>query len=126
MSEGKGHETIDKFLNTALSDYQKKAITAGCCDMSDAYIGAIRAHRLNATLVLDRCHIVKALNAAVDEVRKEQWREALKGLRWLLYRHSFTRSRKDIRTLKGLEKANNRIYRAWRLKDEFEQFWEYK
>ncbi len=76
---------------------------------------------------------MKALNAAVDEVRKEQWREAgaddrkaLKGLRWLLYRHSATRSRKDTRTLKALEKANNRIYRAWRLKDEFEQFWEYK
>ncbi len=131
--EGKGRETIDKFFNSALSDYQKKAITAGCCDMSDAYIGAIRAHCPNATLVLDRFHIVKALNAAVDEVRKEQWREAvaedrkaLKGLRWLLYRHFFTRSRKDTRTLKGLEKANNRIYRAWRLKDEFEQFWEYK
>ncbi len=30
------------------------------------------------------------------------------------------------RTLKALEKANYRIYRAWRLKDEFEQFWEYK
>jgi len=133
VGKGKGRETIDRFFNNALSDYQKKAITAGCCDMSDAYIGAIKAHCPNATLVLDRFHIVKALNTAVDEVRKEQWREAntddrkaLKGLRWLLYRHSATRSRKDTRTLKALEKANNRIYRAWRLKDEFEQFWEYK
>ena len=25
-----------------------------------------------------------------------------------------------------LEKANRRIYRAWRLKDEFEHFWRYK
>ncbi len=50
----------------------------------------------------------------------------LKGLRWLLYRHSFTRSRKDNCTLRALEKANNRIYRAWRLKDKFEQFWNYK
>ena len=41
-------------------------------------------------------------------------------------RHSATRSRKDTRTLKALEKANNRIYRAWRLKGEFEQFWVYK
>ena len=133
VGEGKGRETIDRFFNDALSDYQKQAITAGCCDMSDAYIGAIKAHCPNATLVVDRFHMVKALNAAVDEVRKEQWREAstddrktLKGLRWLLYRHSSTRSRKNTRTLKALEKANNRIYRAWRLKDEFEQFWEYK
>jgi transposase len=132
VGRGKGRKTIDKFFNNMLSDYQRQRITAGSCDMSDAYIGAIKTHCPNATLVLDRFHIVKALNAAVDEVRKEQWREAgvderkvLKGLRWLLYRHSSTRSRKDTYTLNALEKANNRIYRAWRLKDEFEQFWEY-
>jgi len=126
VGEGKGRTTIDKFFGTMLSDYQKQQITAGCCDMSDAYIGAITAHCPNAALVLDRFHIVKALNGAVDEVRKEQWREAnvndrkaLKGLRWLLYRHSSTRSRKDTRTLRALDKGNRRIYRAWRLKDEF-------
>ena len=101
--------------------------------MSQAYIGAIEAHCPNATLVLDRFHIVKALNEAVDEVRKQQWREAsqadrkpLKGLRWLLYRHSSTRSRRDTRHLKALDKHNRRIYRAWQLKEEFEQFWTYK
>jgi transposase len=132
VGEGKGRETIDKFFNSMLSAYQKRQITSASCDMSEAYIGAIKRHCPNATLVLDRFHIVKALNAAVDEVRKEQWREAniddrkaLKGLRWLLYRHSSTRSQEDTRTLKALEKANNRIYRAWRLKDEFERFWEY-
>jgi transposase len=83
--------------------------------------------------VLDRFHIVKALNEAVDEVRKEQWREAsrddrraLKGLRWLLYRHSSTRTRRDTRNLKALDKHNRRIYRAWRLKEEFEHFWTYQ
>ena len=76
---------------------------------------------------------MKALNEAVDAVRKEQWRQAdagerkaLKGLRWLLYRHSSTRSPENTRTLRALEKHNRRIYRAWRLKDEFEQLWEYK
>ena len=132
VGQGKGRETIDVFFNEVLSPYQKNRIQWGCCDMSDAYIGAINHHCPNATLVLDRFHIAKALNAAVDEVRKEQWRLAgtdqrktLKGLRWLLYRHSSTRSRKDTRTLHALEKGNRRIYRAWRLKDEFEQFWEY-
>ncbi|MEX2497810.1 MAG: transposase [Wenzhouxiangellaceae bacterium] len=83
--------------------------------------------------VLDRFHIVKALNESVDEVRKEQWREAsqadrkaLKGMRWLLYRHSSTRTRRDTRNLKALDKHNRRIYRAWRLKEEFEHFWDYK
>ena len=133
VGPGKKRETIDVFFNEVLSDYQKKKIKWACCDMSEAFMGAIKAHCPNATLVLDRFHIVKALNAAVDEVRKEQWRlaggdqrKALKGLRWLLYRHSSTRSKDDTQTLRSLEKANKRIYRAWRLKDEFEQFWEYK
>ncbi len=133
VGPGKGRATIDVFFNEVLSDYQKKQIQWASCDMSAVYIGAITDHCLNATLVLDRFHVVKALNAAVDEVRKEQWRlasreerKALKGLRWLLYRHSSTRSRKDTQTLRTLDKANRRIYRAWQLKDEFEQFWEYK
>ena len=133
IGQGKGRKTIDRFFNEALSDYQKAHIQSACCDMSQAYIGAIETHCPNATLVLDRFHVVKTLNEAVDEVRKEQWREAsqadrkvLKGMRWLLYRHSSTRTREDTRNLKALDKHNRRIYRAWRLKEEFEHFWTYK
>ena len=101
--------------------------------MSQAYISAIEDHCPNATLVLDRFHIVKALNDAVDEVRKQQWRKAgtderktLKGLRWLLFKHSSNRSKQDSLILNELRKANRRIHRAWVLKDEFEHFWDYK
>ena len=132
VGRGKARKTIDQFFTHALSSYQKAQVKWACCDMSEAFIGAIAQHCPNAQLVLDRFHVVKALNDAVDEVRKEQWRQAatedrkaLKGLRWLLYRHSSTRSRKATKTLQALEKANRRIYRAWRLKDEFEQFWNY-
>jgi transposase len=132
VGQGRGRATIDRFFDSELSKFQKAQIHTGCCDMSEAYIGALRAQCPNATVVLDRFHIVKALNNAVDQVRKQQWREAsgadrraLKGLRWLLYRHSSTRSRQDTQTLKALEKHNRRIYRAWRLKDEFEQLWEF-
>jgi transposase len=132
IGEGKGRATVDRFFTEALSPYQRANVRWACCDMSEAYMGAIRDHCPGATLVIDRFHIVKALNAAIDEVRKEQWREAskhdrkaLKGLRWILYRHSSTRSRKDSRALRDLETANRRIYRAWRLKDEFEHFWTY-
>ena len=100
--------------------------------MSDTFIGAIEKWCPNATLVLDRFHIVKAMNSAVDEVRKEEWRnaddlnkKALKGLRWLLYRHSSNRSKEDSQTIKSLYRGNRRIYRASVLKDEFEQFWEF-
>ena len=133
VGKGKGRATIDQFFTKCLSTYQKKKITWATCDMSRAYIGAIEDHCPNVSLVLDRFHIAKALNEAVDEVRKEQWRKAspdirkaLKGLRWLLFKHSSNRSKKDTRTLNLLRKGNRRIHRAWILKDEFEQFWDYK
>jgi transposase len=133
VGQGKGRETIDGFFTEALSNYQKTQIKWASCDMSRAYIGALEHHCPNAKLVLDRFHIAKALNEAVDQVRKEQWRQAdpderkaLKGLRWLLFKHSSNRSKKDSRTLNALRKGNRRIHRAWVLKDEFERFWDYK
>jgi transposase len=100
--------------------------------MAEGYIVEIKRWLKRATLVIDRFHIVKALNTAMDEVRKEEWREvskkekkALKGVRWLLFRHSKTRTKRDTRTINKLNRANNRIYRAWLLKDDFEHFWEY-
>jgi transposase len=133
IGQGKGRKTIDEFFESQLSDYQKQQIEAACCDMSQAYVGAITEHCPNATLVIDRFHIIKALNEAVDDVRKEQWREAnkedrklFKGMRWLLFRHSSTRTPEHTRSLRAMEKHNKRIYRAWQLKEEFEAFWEYK
>lgn len=132
VGQGKGRETLDRFFNTQLSPYQKSRITWASCDMSDAYIGGITAHCPNAKLVLDRFHLVKALNEAVDEVRKEAWRElnteerkAIKGLRWMLYTRADHRSKGQTRFLNQLRTSNRRIHRAWILKDEFEHFWSY-
>jgi transposase len=133
VGEGKGRETIDRFFNEVLSDGQRSRIRWASSDMSLAYTEAIKAHCPNATLVIDRFHVVKALNEAVDEVRKEQWRElgteqrkAIKGLRWLLGMSSVTRTKGHTRTLNRLARGNRRIYRAWVLKDEFEHFWSYR
>ncbi len=133
VGAGKGRDTIDRFFNAAMSEGQKRRIRWASSDMSDAYIEAVKAHCPNAKLVIDRFHIVKKLNEAVDEVRKEQWRQlgtekgkAVKGLRWLLGMSPATRTRADTRQLKGLARGNRRIYRAWVLKDEFEQFWTYR
>jgi transposase len=133
VGKGKGRETIDKFFNEQLSEYQRKQITWASCDMSRAYTEAIKHHCPNVKLVIDRFHIVKALNAAVDEVRKEEWREldvdgrkAIKGLRWLLGMSARNRTKGNTRFLNSLARSNRRIHRAWVLKDEFNRFWEYR
>jgi len=133
VGKGKARKTIDTFFKEVLSDYQKKQIKWGCCDMSETFIGAIKEHCPNAKLVLDRFHIAKALNEAVDEVRKEQWRnvsgddkKVLKGIRWILFRNHAGRTKEDKQTLDALRNSNRRIHRASILKDEFEHFWDFK
>ena len=133
VGKGKGRETIDQFFKEAISPGQRLRVRWASCDMSRAYIDSIKANCLNATLVIDRFHVVKALNGALDEVRKEQWRElgaeqrkAIKGLRWLLGMHSRNRTKAHTRLLNRLRNSNRRIYRAWVLKDEFEHFWNYR
>lgn len=132
VGRGKGRATIDEFFTNHLSEYQRNRITWASCDMSRAYTEAIKHHCPNATLVIDRFHVVKALNEAVDAVRKEQWRslegdqrKAIKGLRWLLGMHSRNRSKNQTRLINKLRHSNRRIHRAWVLKDEFEHFWNY-
>ena len=132
VGEGKGRETIDKFFNEELSEYQRLKITWASSDMSRAYTEAIKHHCPNAKLVIDRFHLVKALNEAVDEVRKEEWRDldvegrtAIKGLRWLLGMGPGSRTKGHTRFLNSLRRSNRRIHRAWVLKDEFDHFWHY-
>jgi transposase len=130
--KGKGRETADQFFGQVLTEKHRAGIRFAASDMSKAYLGAIKQWCPAAVLVIDRFHVAKALNEAVDEVRKVEWREAkgderkaLKGIRWLLYRHCSTRSKADTRRLNELKKSNRRIHRAWVLKDEFQAFWEY-
>ena len=132
VGQGKGRATIDKFFNECLSEGQKRRIRWASCDMSRAYTEAIKHHCPNATLVIDRFHLVKSLNEAVDEVRKQEWRalegdarRAVKGLRWLLGMHSRNRTPAQTDLLQKLRNSNRRIHRAWVLKDEFEHFWTY-
>ena len=56
VGQGRGRATIDQFFDHQLSGYQKSQIHTGCCDMSEAYMGAITTHCPNARLVLDRFH----------------------------------------------------------------------
>ena len=52
-----------------MSPAQKSRVEVACCDMRPTYIGANQGHLPGTKLVLDRSHVIKALNKAVDEVR---------------------------------------------------------
>lgn len=57
-----------------------------CADMSPAYAKGVREHFPKAELVFDYFHVVAAVSAAVDAVRRRErqsFPELLKGTRWL-------------------------------------------
>ena len=132
VGKGKGRETIDKFFTEELSEYQRNNIKKASCDLGEAYIGSIEKYCPNAILVLDKFHVVKLLHKAMDEVRLEEWRKVakgekkfFKGVRWLMFKHSNNRSKAETKNLNQLSQCNRRIHRAWVLKDEFANFWDY-
>lgn len=132
IGKGKGRSTIDAFFREHLTAGQRARIEIGCCDMSATYMGAISEHLPKAILVLDRFHLIKALNEAVDEVRKEYWRTASaaerklsKGLRFALLKNRKNRTAREHKIIRGIERSHWRIYRACTLKDDLNHFWSY-
>jgi len=131
--KGKKREIIDSFFTEVLTQKQRDNVLWASTDMCETYMNAIGRHCENATLVLDRFHVAKALGNAVDEVRKEEWRKAsvagrkvLKGLRWLLRIRADNRTEEQRETIKQLKRSNQRIFRASTLKDEFDMIWTMK
>ncbi len=133
VGKGRARDTIDRFFKDHMTPGQRARVKTACCDMSPTYIGAIREHLPDALLVLDRFHVVKALNEAVDEVRKEQWRaldkagrKKLKGLRFALLKNRKNRDAKERAAIARIEHSQRRIFRATTLKDDLGILWDYE
>lgn len=103
-------------------------------DMWKPYLTVIAAQIDHAVHVLDRFHITRHLNQAVDQVRRgERTRlgaapaaARLKKMRWtLLRRGSRVRGQARIK-LNALLASQLATARAWMLKNSFEHFWTYK
>ena len=103
-----------------------------CSDMWKPYLRVIRERCSQALHILDRFHIVAKLNDAVDEVRAAEARRMspagheplLKKTRWFLLNAKTTSQDQQFR-LRDLLTYNLSTVRAYLLKEDFQQFWEY-
>lgn len=103
-----------------------------CTDMWQAYLKVIRERLLNAVHVLDRFHIVKLLNEAVDTVRREEARELrkqgidlLKGMRYAFLKRPENRTKHQEERLYALLGKPLRTVRAYLWKEKFQRLWTY-
>ena len=98
-----------------------------CMDMSPAYLKGARETFPDAEVTLDKFHISKLLNGAVDQVRREEQKEQpeLKRTRYLWLRNPQDLRRRDAEWLAQLlpEEVGLRTAQAYRIKLAFQQFW---
>jgi transposase len=129
MAEGKKKESLESFL-AKLSPGQKSSIQAVCIDRNGAYRAVINEHLPHVEVVHDRFHLVANLNAAIDEVRRAEWRQAqdegkrvIKGSRYLLTAGLENLNDKGKDRLIELMRLNERLSQAYILKEEFRQIY---
>lgn len=105
-----------------------------CSDMWKPYLKVIREKCSQAVNILDRFHIVAKMNDALDDVRAEEARKisqagqepVLKKSRWCLLKRRENLTGKQKGRLRELMRCNLRTVRAYLLKEDFQQFWEYE
>ena len=113
-----------------------------CSDMWKPLAQELRAHYLKvireqcsqALNILDRFHIVAKVNKAVDEVRSAEARQMKKDgyepiltkSRWCLLKRPENLTGKQKLKLKDLVRYNLQSVRAYLLKEDFQQLWDYE
>jgi len=133
VGENRDAETMRRFFEW-LGPRRARSILIVCCDMWAVYVDAIREKLPQAFIVFDRFHVVQHLNRAVDEVRRECWRQltgeersAFKKTRWLWLKNPWNLRAEEKRRLSILcRQVNQPIVRAYYLKEAFQRFWDYK
>lgn len=105
-----------------------------CSDMWKPYLRVIRERCGGALHILDRFHIVSKMNKALDEVRAGEARQLatdgrrplLKHSRWCLLKRPGNLTGTQKGRLRELVRCNLRTVRAYLLKEDFQQVWEYR
>jgi transposase len=133
VGEDRTEEAVRKFFTEEMGRRRCQTLRVVCMDMWAPYANLVREHATHAEILFDRFHIVKHLNAAVDAVRLELWRQltakeraSFKGTRWLLLKNPWNLTGDQRERLSTLVHWNAPIVRAYYLKEAFQLFWDYK
>ena len=129
--EGRSKETLRRFFEE-WGEERTKAIHAVCLDMWRPYSDVIAELAPGAIMVFDKFHIIKHLLDAVDKVRREEAArlkeidpELLKKTRYIWLKNPWNLTKGQKVRLSDLEKLNLKINRAYILKENFRDFWNY-
>jgi transposase len=116
---GKGKDTVENFSKDLVTHQGKvKSILQVCCDMSPAYISGVGKQFPKAEITFDRFHIMKVINNAVDQVRREEVgaQPLLKKTRYIWLKNPGNLTSKQQTTMDSLTKYHLKTARAYQIR----------
>jgi len=125
-------ETLDRFFVEYLPPRRRRAVRAVCVDMWEPFLLSLREHLPRAAIVFDKFHVMKHVNAAIDETRRQEFfrqkgplRAVMRGKRWLLLTRWRNLTAPKRTQLKEALALNRRLFKAYYLKEQLERLWTY-
>ncbi len=127
--DGQSSTTLMRFFKEIGAE-ERASIAVVAMDMDPAFEKAVRESIPDAQIIYDRFHVVKLLNDALDEIRRELMRELteeperrkeLKGSRWSLLKNPWNLTRRQKEKLATVAVRNKGLYRAYLLKETFQE-----
>jgi transposase len=111
-----------------------KQVQFVCSDTWKPHLKVIGEKPGDAIHVLDRFHIMQKFNKAIDGIRAEEskrlerdgYEPVLKRSRWCFLKRPENRTDKETVKLSEILRYNLRTVRAFRQREEFQRFWEFK
>lgn len=105
-----------------------------CSDMWAPYLKVIAKKAPQALNILDRFHIMRKFNEAIDEIRRGEANQfkankqvnVLEKGRWLLLKRPENLSEKQTSRLDDLLKLNLSTIKGYLLREDFQRFWDYQ
>ena len=128
ITEGKDQKTVKAFVSDLVAHNGKpENIKDVSCDMSPAFIRGVTDNLPNANITFDRFHIMKILNTAVDQVRKQKavTQSILKGHKYIFLKNKYnlTTKQRSIRQELSISKLNLKSIRSLHIRENFQEIY---
>ena len=126
VTPGKDANTVKEFsLDFMAHNGDPNRVRLVTCDMSLGFAKGIREHLPNAAKVIDKFHVVKHANEAVDKVRKTEGREngLLKRTKYLWLRNEANLTDPQLETKRNLRKQRLKTARACRMRETLQDIY---
>ncbi len=126
VTEGKDASTVERFKQDLIvHNGTPENIKEVCSDMSPAFISGVEKQFPDAQITFDKFHIMKIINEAVDEVRRQEQKERpeLARIRYIWLKNPGNLKLSQVKTLEDLtvKDLNLKTSRAYHIRLNFQE-----